>query len=260
MYKEHNSLFSEIKQVAGYLWERGWAEKNAGNFSVRLSAKAVASKEQMYPLEQEFPTLANQVFLISIKGSRMRNMAKNPKRNTLFIQIGPKGQNYQVIHRNKNAQQAEPTSELSAHLSIHNMLVNSVSTARVVMHTHVTELIALTHIPQFCNETALNNLLWGMHPETVMFVPGGVGFVPFELPGSAAIAELTTQKLTSHQVAIWEKHGAFSVASSVQDCFDTLDILAKSARIYFMVRNSLEKEARPGLTKEQLEQLRNIDF
>jgi len=260
MYKEHNSLFSEIKQVAGYLWKRGWAEKNAGNFSVRLSAKAVESKEEKHLLEIDFPALANQIFLISIKGSRMCHLAKNPKRNTLFIQIGSKGQNYQVIHRNKHAQKAEPTSELAAHLSIHNMLVTSGSRSRVVMHTHVTELIALTHIPQFCDEPALNNLLWSMHPETVMFVPGGVGFVPFELPGSAAIAQLTTEKLIDHQVAIWEKHGTFSVATSLEECFETLDILAKSAKIYFMVRNSLKQAENFGLTREQLERLRNIVF
>jgi len=61
-------------------------------------------------------------------------------------------------------------------------------------------------------------------------------------------------------VAIWEKHGTFSVATSLEECFETLDILAKSAKIYFMVRNSLENEAPPGLTREQLERLRNIVF
>jgi len=87
-----------------------------------------------------------------------------------------------------------------------------------------------------------------------------VGFVPFELPGSAAIAQLTTEKLIDHQVAIWEKHGAFSVATSLEECFETLDILAKSAKIYFMVRNSLKQAENFGLTREQLERLRNIVF
>lgn len=260
MHKEHKSLFTEVKQIAGYLWERGWAEKNAGNFSVRLSAKIAPSKEKVHLLTEPFPSLANQIFLISAKGSLMRNMAKKPKQNTLFIQLDGKGKSYQIIHPTEYTHDQQPTSELITHLAIHNQLVKSNAVERVVMHTHVTELIALTHIPEFCNEEALNNLLWSMHPETIMFVPKGVGFVPFEFPGSASIAHLTIEKLKNHPVVLWEKHGAFSVGSSLEACFDVLDILAKSARIYFMVRQSLPKGAPVGLTQEQLDGLKEIVF
>ena len=34
-----------------------------------------------------------------------------------------------------------------------------------------------------------------MHPETVMFVPKGVGFVPYMLPGSVEIATETLKPL-----------------------------------------------------------------
>ena len=34
-----------------------------------------------------------------------------------------------------------------------------------------------------------------MHPETIMFIPDGVGFVPFNLPGSAEIATETVKTL-----------------------------------------------------------------
>ncbi len=260
MYKEQKSLFSEIKAVAGFLWERGWSERNAGNFSIRLVAEVSKPTEKSHPLEIAFPALANQVFLISAKGSFMRHMAKHPKRNTLFIQIGKQGTDYHVIHRNKHAGLTEPTSELATHLAIHNMLVESGSKNRVVMHTHVTELIALTHLPELCNEQSLNRLLWSMHPETIMFVPKGVGFVPFELPGTTAIAERTIQKLQNHDVAVWEKHGAFSVDTSLEACFDALDILAKSARIYFMAKSSVEKNTTFGLTEEQLDELKGIVF
>ncbi len=260
MDKEHQSLFAEVKQIASYLWKRGWAEKNAGNFSIRLSAKVSASKEVRHTITEPFPLLANQIFLISAKGSLMRNMAKKPKRNTLFIQLDDKGKTYQIIHPTKHTHDLQPTSELLTHLAIHARMMKTNINARVVMHTHVTELIALTHIPEFCNEIALNNLLWSMHPETVMFVPKGVGFVPFELPGSAAIARLTIEKLQKHRVAIWEKHGTFSIGSSLNDCFDVLDILAKSAQVYFMVRQSLPKGDQLGLTKEQLEGLKRIVF
>ena len=53
---------------------------------------------------------------------------------------------------------------------------------------------------------------------------------------------------------MWEKHGTFAVGESVFDAFDMIDILSKSARIFFMVRQSgYEPE---GLTDPQLDELR----
>ena len=43
----------EFKEVAGYLWDRGWAEKNAGNISVRLP---------------------DDTILVSASGSKMKNI------------------------------------------------------------------------------------------------------------------------------------------------------------------------------------------
>ncbi len=31
-----NGLYSEISEISGYIWQRGWAEFNAGNISIRL--------------------------------------------------------------------------------------------------------------------------------------------------------------------------------------------------------------------------------
>ena len=62
------------------------------------------------------------------------------------------------------------------------------------------------------------------------------GFVPYRLPGSIEIATETIKSLQNHDVAVWEKHGVFAIGKSVADTFDVIDILAKSAKIYFLCR------------------------
>lgn len=129
---------------------------------------------------------------------------------------------------------------------------------KVVTHTHASELIALTQVKEYCDEERLNKLLWGMHPETMVFVPKGIGLVTYLAPGTDLIADKTLEALEKHDVAIWEKHGIFAIGKDIIETFDVIDILAKSARIFFLCKNAgLEPE---GLTDKQLEELKNIIF
>jgi len=133
------------------------------------------------------------------------------------------------------------------------MLIRTKSDIIALVHTHATELIALTQIREFCSTEALNRLLWTMHPETKIFIPKGLGFIPYENPGTPDIADVTAKALEEHPVAIWEKHGVIATGKSITEAFDTIDILAKSARIFFLVKSAgYEPE---GLTEEQLNEL-----
>ena len=95
-----------------------------------------------------------------------------------------------------------------------------------------------------------------MHPETAINIPEGIGLVPYCLPGSAKIAELTLNKLSSHDVVIWEKHGVCSAGKNVAEAFDLIDILAKSAKIYFTCRSAGFLPT--GLSDEDIEELRQF--
>jgi len=248
------SIYEEIGEVAKLIHDNGWAEKNAGNFSVRVDSDIEALSDEEIILPQCYPELSNRIFVVSGKGKRMRNIAKSPAKNTVVIKINSIGNGYNILSNER----IEPTSELPTHLSIHAMILHRGSSERVVIHSHVTELIAISHIPEFCDQKRLNNLLWKMHPETIMFIPKGVGFVPFKLPGSIEIADATVESLKEHQIALWEKHGVFSIAQSLNDGFDLLDIAAKSVRIYFMCLQSGNKPQ--GLNDEQLKLLASIKF
>lgn len=252
----------EIASVAGWLWQRGWAERNAGNISVRLD-RADLQKTILNPesnatvLPKAFPGLGGQVFLVTGTNTRMRDVAAKPLYNLLLIKITDDGTRYQIMSSTGNTQ-LRPTSELSSHLCIHEMLVNKRPAHRVVMHAHVTELIALTQIRELCDLQKLNSILLGMHPETRIFIPAGVGFVPYLLPGTTTIGESTVKALEDHDSALWEKHGIFATGRTPQETFDLIDILAKSASIWFLCRSAgYDPE---GLTGSQLEELGRIKF
>lgn len=254
-------VISEISEIAGYLWQRGWAERNAGNISVNITdvMQPVILEPDLSPcfeLPMAYAGLAGSYFLVTGTGKRMRDLANHAGGNILLIKLNENASGYRIISLADADNNVMPTSELATHMAIHQMIAERGGSDKVVMHTHVTELIALTQSQEFCNQEALNKILWSMHPETIIFVPQGVGFVPYHLPGSVDIANETIKALCNHNVALWEKHGAFAVGRSVSETFDVIDILAKSARIFFMCRTA--GFIPEGLTGQQLEDLKKL--
>ena len=254
-------ITGDVSAVAGWLWQRGWAERNAGNISVRLTEDEMAScpDEQpvLLPLPKKCESLKGLHFVVTSTNTRMRDVAARPLENLLIIRISDDGTGYRILSP-PGETALRPTSEMQAHLCIHEMLSQKRPDHRVVMHTHVTELIALTQIREFCDEQRLNTILLGMHPETKVFVPDGVGFVPYILPGTRAIGEATVKVLEDHSAALWEKHGLFATGRDPLETFDIIDILAKSASIWFMCRSA--GYAPEGLTEIQLNELAKLKF
>ena len=252
----------EVAEIAKYLWQRGWAERNAGNISVNVTAliKNEPSSIKGFPvfdLPAAYPELSGMYFFVSGTGKRMRDLAREPLKNAMIIKLSNEGKDYSIISRQKDmVTNFRPTSELPTHLGIHRMVRNRGGKVKVMIHTHANELVALTQIKQFCDQDELNKLLWGMHPETMVFVPDGVGFVPYVTPGTQQIATATIRALEHHKVALWEKHGVFAIGEDVFDTFDLIDILGKSAKIYFLARSSGHEPQ--GLTDEQLEILKEV--
>ncbi|MDF1546390.1 MAG: rhamnulose-1-phosphate aldolase, partial [Bacteroidales bacterium] len=208
-----------------------------------------------FDLPKSYQELAGMYFIITGTGKRMRDLAKNPLKNALIIKLNENGSAYWIISHNKQSQDFLPSSELPTHLSVHQKIKQSASEKKVVMHTHTNELIALTQIKEYCNQENLNKILFGMHPETIIFVPKGVGFVEYTMPGTEAIAEKTVNTFEKHDVVIWEKHGVFAIGESVSETFDVIDILAKSASIFFMCKSA--GYVPEGLSEKELVQLRN---
>ena len=153
----------EVADIAAYLWQRGWAERNAGNISVNVShlirEETITTKDPSYiDLPFAYPELGSMYFFVSGTGKRMRDMAREPLNNAMIILLNERGDRYSIISREAEQAAFRPTSELPTHLSIHQMIHLRGSSERVVIHTHANELVALTQIREYCNEEKLNKL------------------------------------------------------------------------------------------------------
>ena len=238
--------FKEISETALYLWERGWAEKNAGNFSINLTGEVQFDMNRIavlpvFSFKKTFHNLKNNFVLVSPTGSRMREISKEPLKYCLILHISKTGKEYQYFNLSGDGKilipVLQPTSELQTHIAYQNLFREINSDNKAVLHSHPTEIIALTHLKKYTSEKKLNKLLLKMHPEAEMFIPEGVGLVPVITPGTEEIAESTLESARAHRVVIWEKHGCFAAGKSLSDAFDLIDIVSKCAKIFFLSKS-----------------------
>lgn len=246
---------NKVAEVAGYLWQKGWAERNGGNITVNITEYVDDEIRQM-PAISEVKQIG--VTLSHLKGCyfyckgtnmRMRDLARWPMDNGSVIRILDDCASYVIIADHP----VMPTSELPAHLSVHNRLIEKGSPYKASLHTHPIELIAMTHCKKFLEKDVATNLLWSMIPETKAFCPRGLGIIPYELPSSVKLAEATIEQLEDYDVAMWEKHGVFAVDVDVMSAFDQVDVLNKSALIYIAAKNmGFEPD---GMSQEQMQEM-----
>lgn len=224
----------KVAEVAGYLWQNGWAERNGGNITINITElvddeiRALPAIGPVTPIGNTLPHLKDTYFFCKGTNRRMRDLARWPMDNGSIIRILDDCASYVMIADNP----VKPTSELPSHLTVHNHLLEKGSPYRATVHTHPIELIAMSHNPKFLGKDVLTNILWSMIPETKAFCPLGLGIIPYTLPGSVELANATLEQLDEYDVVLWEKHGVFAQGLDVMDAFDQIDVLSKSAKIY----------------------------
>lgn len=245
----------KVAEVAGYLWQNGWAERNGGNITVNITQWADDAMQRLPPISDikpigtTLPSLRGCYFFCKGTGKRMRDLARRPMENGSIIRILDDCASYVIIADHP----VQPTSELPSHLAVHNRLIEQQSPYKATIHTHPTEIVAMSHNREFLGKDVLTRLLWSMIPETKAFCPLGLGIVPYALPGSNALAEATLNELESYDVVLWEKHGVFAKGLDVLDAFDQIDVLSKSAKIYLDCRAmGFEPE---GMSSAQMQEM-----
>jgi rhamnulose-1-phosphate aldolase len=148
------------------------------------------------------------------------------------------GSGFQLLW-SKAASGWAPTSELPSHLKIHSILKHAGGTDKTVLHTHPTELIALTHLSDLPKGKDFTTRLWSMLPEVKMYLQGGARLVPYAMPGSQALAEATCEVFrTGAEAAVWEMHGVMTVGAGPSEAFDTADVVNKAAQVWLLARSA----------------------
>lgn len=252
------AVVDQIAEVTGYLWQKGWAERNGGNITVNVTEfadESWATMPAIAPVKQigmVLPNLKGKYFYAKGTGKRMRDLARWPMQNGSIIRICEDCSSYEIIAD----EPVVPTSELPSHLALQDYLLGSGSSYKATLHTHPIELVAMSHIRRFLKGDEMTRVLWSMIPETLAFAPLGIGIVPYDLPGSVNLAQATLEQIKTHDVVLWEKHGTVAVGTDIMDAFDQTDVLCKAANIY-MCAKSMGSEP-DGMTDEAMKEVQDV--
>lgn len=250
------SRIDEVAEVAGYLWEKGWAERNGGNISYNITdvvddnIRALTPVSEKFPIGKPVPALSGNYFLVTGTGKRMRYVHSSPMDNASIIRISGDGSYYEIMAEKP----IRPTSELPSHLMIYNHMAEQGRDIKAVIHTHPIELVAMTHNPAMLEKDVLGKILWSMIPETRAFCPKGLGIIPYTCPGTVELAEATVRELDEYDIVMWEKHGAVGIGADLIEPFDMIDTFTKSAKIYMSAMAMGFTPA--GMTDAQMDEMK----
>ncbi len=244
-----NFIFDEIAEVASRLYQLGWAERNAGNISHRLTENEFNQVKKNYNLicsqkiefNQDYLkllenySLSKIYILISISGSRIRLMNNNTEDYFGIIVIDL---NIREMTWFSKSKEKHPSSEYLSHIHLHLEMISLKSKKSYILHSHPTELIALSHAYSELTEDEFNDILWNMMPEVKMFVPQGCALIPYCEAGTQMLADLTVQKIKDFNSILWQKHGCLSTNETLWGAMEELEILNKAAYIFLISRRA----------------------
>lgn len=215
---DFRELLLHVANVAAAIFHHGWAEANAGNLSIDISDMVTAR----YPESNGH----SRWFLVSKTGCRFREMMHCPQGGLMIIQQGQNDQFYGVS--------ALPTSEWPCHKALH--LADIDRQYPCILHSHSTEIIALSNTPLINAPDKLNALLPKLLPELSSYLPQGIAIAAPAPPGSVELAKCSVEAIGNRQILIWPAHGLLCRAKDIDTALDLMEIVNKAASIYFLTR------------------------
>lgn len=235
-----SAFITEICKTADNMYRLGWDERNGGNMSVILPADEVAayidididSAERVLPIDFDASFLSGMIFAVTGTGKYFKNVLDDPENNLGIIRVNPDGKSISVLWG--FADGGRPTSELASHFMSHIERLKKDPEHRVVMHTHATNVIAMTFVHDI-DDRSFTRTLWKMCTECPVVFPDGVGVLPWMVCGSSEIGEKTAEKMRDYRVVVWAQHGIFGTGRNIDETFGLIETVEKSAKIYMKI-------------------------
>ena len=81
---ELKKALDSVAEVAGYLWKKGWAERNGGNLTLNITEyvddqmRTLPAISGVLPIGVTLPNLKGCYFYCKGTGKRMRDLARDP--------------------------------------------------------------------------------------------------------------------------------------------------------------------------------------
>lgn len=216
---------------------QGWHERNGGNLTYRMRDEEVTEcrpyfrKElgEWVSLGVQADNLAGEYFIATGSGKFLQNVNQEPQNNICIVEINEAGDSYRIVWGLE--QGGRPTSEFPTHFmnhSIRKRVTNGEN--RVIYHAHTPYIIALTYVLPLKAEV-FTRMLWKSATECCVVFPGGVGVVPWMVPGGSDIAKATCKLMETYDAAIWSFHGLFVSGPSFDIAFGLMHTIEKAAQI-----------------------------
>ncbi len=250
-------FIAHLSGISNEIYCKGWGEANGGNISIRVTPEEMASFKHCLdpgtPLTLPFPLpeLANDFFLVTGTGVFFRNIATSPQQSLGILRISRDGRSCEKVWGFTS--QGRPTSELPSHLLAHAAR-KEVSQGRdkVVLHTHATNLIALSFVLPL-ETRVVTRELWEMMSECIVLFPDGVGVMPWMLPGSLELGRATAELVKRHSLVLWAHHGVFGSGEGLDQVFGLIETADKAAEMLLKVLAAGGK--RQAISTEELKSL-----
>ncbi|MBD3286019.1 rhamnulose-1-phosphate aldolase [candidate division WOR-3 bacterium] len=218
---------AEIKQVSGILVSRGWAESNGGNLSIRMEEPWDPTGEEM-ELRVHRPELNGVSLLLTIAGSRMRDVAAKPHDNLCLVKVTEGGTKCVV-----ESTGGKVTSEFPSHLATHGTLVATRPEHKAFLHTHPTYLMALSHLIMAKSE--IPKILERMFPEAALALADNLKVLPYIMAGSEGLGKATANAFQEVCGVIWSGHGMVASGKDLSSALDLIETAEKAAQIAILL-------------------------
>lgn len=227
-------------RMCGDGWEQGWHERNGGNLTYRMRPEEV---EQCRPCFKDTPgewvemgvqadNLRGEFFISTGSGKYFRNVPLAPQDNICIVEINAAGDAWRIVWGLEKG--GRPTSEFPSHFLNHSVRKEATGGAcRVIYHAHPANLIAMTYILPLTARD-FTRALWKSATECPVVFPGGVGVVPWMVPGGRDIALATSERMKEYDAAVWAHHGLFASGPDFDTTFGLMHTIEKAAQIYLL--------------------------
>jgi rhamnulose-1-phosphate aldolase len=233
------SVVRSIGRAGHRLAELGACEGAAGNISVAvrgsLEAGSLFPNVESITLPVAVPDLAGVTFVATGSGCRLRDVLDDPQANLGCLVVDGDGTTGKLFSSPRR-RFVRLTSELNSHIAVHHhQLLASGRASHALVHAHAPHLTFLSHLRDYQDQAFLNRRLMRWEPETIIFLPEGIGVAPFNVPGSPDLMAVTERLLDDHQLVVWGKHGVIARSfASVEDALDRIEYAEAAARYEYM--------------------------
>lgn len=227
----------EMMDVTANMYRMGWDERNGGNISYLLDNDEVAEyldiNKPIRRLETGFDAgeLAGKIFIVTGTGKYFKNVEKDPETNLGIVRITEDGKAADLLWGYKDG--GRFTSEFPAHMMSHMARLKVNPDNRVILHTHPTYTLAMTHV-HTNDEAKFTHTLWRTCTECIVVFPDGIGVLPWMICGNNEIGIATAKKMEEFRLVVWGIHGIYGAGKDIDEAFGLVETVEKAAQLYML--------------------------